>query len=120
MDSYELGRAQVDPRLERFLRRDVDRVGERARRVGADGQRGQIEGPQGLAGLLEVPVVTGVPGEVEALGAEHRPGRPQAPPLVDEGATRAVLCRRAHDGQARDGHRLAPVQLDDVRDATIL
>src|SRR5439155_22112138 len=62
VDAHEFLRAQIDPRLERFFRRDVDRVSELAGRVGADGQRGQIEGAEGVTDLLEVLIVAGVSG----------------------------------------------------------
>lgn len=60
VDPEKLGSVQVDPRLERFLRRDVDRLRELSRRVGTDRQRGQVERPQRVTDLLEVPVVPGV------------------------------------------------------------
>src|SRR5207247_9235940 len=46
-------------------------------------------------------------------------GGPEAPPLIDQRAARAVLGRSADDGQSLECDRLAPVQLDRVGDTAV-
>src|SRR5215813_2723007 len=73
MYADEALRAEVAPSLQRLLGRDVHGAGDLARSVGADGEGGQIEGPQSLTDLLEVGKIARVPCEIEALRAEHGP-----------------------------------------------
>jgi hypothetical protein len=83
--------------------RGVHGLGDLARRVGPDGQRGQVERPASIARLLEVTVVAGVPAEVEALRPEHRPRGPKATALVDGGPAVVVVVR---DQDEVDGGQL--------------
>ena len=69
VDPDEVGRAQVDRGLDCLLGRDVHRLGDLPRGVGADRQGREVEGSEGVADLLEVTVVPGVTAEVEALGS---------------------------------------------------
>src|SRR5438876_5122683 len=119
MDANEPCRPQVGPGLERFFGRDMDRAGNRAWRVGAYGQGGQVEGPQRVSDLLEVRIIAGISREIEALGAQHRPRSPEPAALIDKRAPRAVLGGSADDGQALDLDGLTPIQLDRVRDAAV-
>src|SRR5215831_16771816 len=67
VDAHEVRGAQIDARLHGFLGRYVHRARDLPGRIGPDRQRGQVERPQGVAGLLEVVIVARVPGEVKAM-----------------------------------------------------
>src|SRR5437879_2935321 len=89
VDAEEAGGSEVRPRLQRLLWGDVPGAGDLARRVGADGQSGEVEGPERIADFLEVLVVAGIAREVEALRAQHCPGGPEAAPLIGQRQTPA-------------------------------
>src|SRR5258705_3283244 len=119
VDASEALGAEVGPGLERLLGRDVHGAGDLPRCIGANGQGGEVEGPQRVADVLEVRVIARVSREVEALGAQNRPRRPKPAALVDHGAARAMLGGSTDDGQPLEGNRLPPPELDGVGDAPI-
>src|SRR4029434_6013958 len=105
--------------LEGLFRRDVHGPRGLTRHVRADGERGEIEGTVGVARVLEVTIVAAVPAEVEALGPQDRPRRPEPAALIGEGAAAPVLRGGADEGHAAFGRRLSPVELGHARDAAL-
>src|SRR5215472_13074574 len=67
----EVPSADITRCMQRLLRRHVHGLRDDARRVGPDGQRGEVEGAEELPDHLEVRGVAAVTAEVEALRSDH-------------------------------------------------
>src|SRR4029077_7894300 len=78
MDAEQHSAPQILGRLHRLLGSRVNGFHDPRRKVGADGDRREIEGPQTLPRLPESVEITVVPTKVASvIPAEHGPGRPE-------------------------------------------
>src|SRR5438034_122377 len=106
-------RPEVERGAHRLLGIEVHEAHDRARLVGADRERGDVDLPEPLAERTEAVEVAGVAGVVEAArGPLDDPSRPQAPSVPDDGASREVLRGYAVHPDGAHLHALSPVELD--------
>ena len=120
MDRHEAPAPDVGQRAQRLLGRCVARLHDHGRQVGADGNRGHVEGAEPRADLREPAKVGRVPREVEALGAAgDGPAAPEPAVPIPQGAAREMVGRDAGQREPGDGAALPPVQLPDLGDAEL-
>jgi hypothetical protein len=106
--------------LQRLCRFDMLPAHEPARLVGADGQGGQIEGPEAAADFDEVRRVAGIAGKEDVeVGRIDRPATPQSSVAVAQAARAPVLQRGQGEAHAVELDVLPPVEFGHFVDAEL-
>ncbi len=104
--------------LDRFFRIDVDRTHEPLRQERADGQNGEPERTQLLAGLSEMGPVARVAGEVNSTRWSFEDiAHPEGALAIVQPASGKVATPLTYDSGPSMSNVLTPVEFFDVREA---